>query len=136
MNFAGRIPNKPRARLLGYVLSLSLLFWLMAFLSFLGSGCGTFRTVRPPALQGGAASFDGGQQNSGLVGWHTNASGETFVIITPHMRERYNAMIEIYGARFVPPIKQDAGITEIEQDRKSTRLNSSHIQKSRMPSSA
>ena len=33
-------------------------------------------------------------------------------------------------------IKLDEGVHKRLQDRKSTRLNSSHIQKSRMPSSA
>ena len=33
-------------------------------------------------------------------------------------------------------IEGEAGFRKREQDRKSTRLNSSHIQKSRMPSSA
>ena len=39
---------------------------------------------------------------------------------------------------FLPQAQQEPGVKEfqIHQDRKSTRLNSSHIQKSRMPSSA
>ena len=41
--------------------------------------------------------------------------------------------VEAYGARM--PLNQLAGLS-IPEDRKSTRLNSSHIQKSRMPSSA
>ena len=36
----------------------------------------------------------------------------------------------------IPGIKVDTGAKPLAKDRKSTRLNSSHIQKSRMPSSA
>ena len=43
--------------------------------------------------------------------------------------------LELFGARF-EPVKVMHGDAEIHGDRKSTRLNSSHIQKSRMPSSA
>ena len=39
-------------------------------------------------------------------------------------------------AQYLNEIKPDAGLMPADRDRKSTRLNSSHIQKSRMPSSA
>jgi hypothetical protein len=32
-------------------------------------------------------------------------------VITPHARDRYNALIGIYGARFSPAIKPDYAIT-------------------------
>ncbi len=31
-------------------------------------------------------------------------------IITPNARDRYNALIGIYGARFVPPLHADQGV--------------------------
>ena len=40
-----------------------------------------------------------------------------------------------YGAHVVLQIEEDEAFNEWARDRKSTRLNSSHIQKSRMPSS-
>ena len=41
-----------------------------------------------------------------------------------------------FGKRDLPPTLAPIATTGGIQDRKSTRLNSSHIQKSRMPSSA
>ena len=49
------------------------------------------------------------------------------------------ALIHMYGLYDADTLRLVADVLEnpeIEQDRKSTRLNSSHIQKSRMPSSA
>ena len=68
------------------------------------TGCGT---VTPRQVTAAAASFDGGERNSGFIGWTTNGSG----IITPHARERYNALIVDYGPRFHPPLVADYGLT-------------------------
>lgn len=68
------------------------------------SGCGT---VTPKQVTSAAASFDGSERNSGFIGWTTNGFG----IITPHARDRYNALIADYGVRFHPPLKPDYGIT-------------------------
>ena len=43
---------------------------------------------------------------------------------------------EQYGGAGLDFVSEALACEEIERDRKSTRLNSSHIQKSRMPSSA
>lgn len=32
-------------------------------------------------------------------------------VISAHARERYNALIEIYGREFLPPLQRDSGIT-------------------------
>ena len=45
-------------------------------------------------------------------------------------------LVNIEDAGFTPEDLENAGVNVDEQDQKSTRLNSSHIQKSRMPSSA
>jgi len=52
-------------------------------------------------------SFDGGVQNSGFIGFTVDGSG----IITPHARDRYNGLVQIYGTNFVPVLRVDAGIT-------------------------
>ena len=41
-----------------------------------------------------------------------------------------------FAAALLSPAEIRSGVEQIRRDRKSTRLNSSHIQKSRMPSSA
>jgi hypothetical protein len=67
------------------------------------AGC----TVRPVAVRSSQASFDGNQQNSGLIGY--DAAGNR--IVTPHLRERFNGLVATYGNRFSPPVTADAGVT-------------------------
>ena len=66
---------------------------------------------------------------------------ETLAMLRRQQRVSYRALKRQFGVddAFVEDLK--AEIVEVlelavDQDRKSTRLNSSHIQKSRMPSSA
>jgi hypothetical protein len=57
---------------------------------------------------------DGGAQNSGLLSMTTNTTGEvTGAIITPHARDRYNALVAIYSTNFFPALTFDAGITPL-----------------------
>ena len=49
-------------------------------------------------------------------------------------RKRFNANDNI--AEFIEPGELEKLLDEVEEDRKSTRLNSSHLKLSRMPSSA
>jgi hypothetical protein len=78
-------------------------------LGLLLTGCGT---VIPKTVQANVASYDGGAQNSGLLSMTTNTTGEvTGAIITPHARDRYNALISIYSTNFFPALTFDAGIT-------------------------
>ena len=64
-------------------------------------------TVTPPIVQSSAPSWDGTNNNSGFIGWSATGEG----IITPHAQDRYNALIVMYGKRFVPPLVHDFGIT-------------------------
>ena len=48
----------------------------------------------------------------------------------------FKSIGEAYKAEIIESIPQDQDVSLYTEDRKSTRLNSSHIQKSRMPSSA
>lgn len=73
-------------------------------------------TVAPKPVTDKVASYDGNAQNSGFISWASDGGG----IITPHARDRYNALIELYGTRFLPPLKYDAGIT-------ATPTNTFHI---------
>ena len=70
-------------------------------------GCTTTLTPVQPAAK--VASWDGTNQNSGFVRW-TNGGG----ILTPHACDRYNGLIALYGGRFVPPLKPDAGLTQCQ----------------------
>lgn len=68
------------------------------------TGCTT--TVIPRTPVSSQASWDGTNHNSGFLGFE-GVTG----IITPHARDRYNGLIEIYGKKFVPPITYDYGVT-------------------------
>ena len=68
---------------------------------------GCTSTVAPKPIKGAVASWDGGVQNSGLIG----KDGPGYFLITEHARERYNGLIERYGRYYVPPLKADQGIT-------------------------
>jgi len=73
--------------------------WLLS----LCVGC---TTVTPHTVNSSAYSFDGTNQNSGVIGF----VGEQ-VEVTPHWRDRYNAMISVYSKRFLPPLAPDYGLT-------------------------
>lgn len=96
MKSAKNSPSDTRALI---VLSFFVALWLAAMLT----GC---TTVTPRIVEAPKPSWDGTNQNSGFVGW----SGPNGVI-TPHARERYNGLIEIYGKKFIPPLVHDYGIT-------------------------
>jgi hypothetical protein len=69
------------------------------------TSCST--TVTPKHVHASQASFDGNVQNSGFLCFNPDGSGT----ITPHARDRYNALVEIYGKRLLPPVQVDEGIT-------------------------
>ncbi len=83
---------------------------LAAFLAVASVGCSTVvpRAVNEPDQP----SFDGNEQNSGVV-----ASTEAGFIVTAHFRDRYNALVAIYGGDFLPALTHDAGLMEIEAGR-------------------
>ncbi len=85
------------------ILVIGIIFIALGiFLSALLSGC----TVTPQVVKPTQASFDEGGQNSGLIGHDSYG----FPIITMHALDRYNALIDRYGSRFTPPVKQNEGI--------------------------
>ena len=84
---------------------LALLLTATAFLS----SCGT---VTPPVARASVASFDGGKQNSGVLGANLNPDGSIASLrITANARNRYNSLVAKYGGQFLPPLKLDDGIT-------------------------
>lgn len=77
--------------------------FLVALLSAWLTGCG--HTVIPEPVEAMSASFDGNAQTSGVI-----ASTPAGFVVTAHFRERYNALVEVYGRDFSPPLKADAGL--------------------------
>lgn len=71
-------------------------------------GCTT--TITPDPVVSSQPSFDNGEQNSGFLKFNEDGSG----VITPHARDRYNALINIYGTSFLIPITKDAGLIRQE----------------------
>lgn len=84
-----------------------VVFW-SCFASLVFTGC----TVTPKVVHGREASFDAGPvvgrqaQNSGLLGHDAEGNG----IVTLHAVERYNALIDKFGARFNPPLNHNQGV--------------------------
>jgi hypothetical protein len=70
----------------------------------LGTGCGT---VTPGAISSEHASFDGNDQNSGVIGRDPLGRG---YIITHRARDRYNALVKVFGRDFSPALRADAGV--------------------------
>lgn len=73
----------------------------------LAGGCTT--VIPKPAPAAAVASFDGGEQNSGIVRVLPDGS----FVVTAHLRDRYNALIALYGAQFVPALRTDAGLAPL-----------------------
>lgn len=89
------------------LLALTVLFWFALGVAIVLFASGCAPTVRPLAPQAKTASFDGGQNNSGLIAIDLAHNG----ILTPHARDRYNGLVSRYGERFSPVVHQDEGIS-------------------------
>ena len=101
--------KSPNNRLVFIMLSLAIA-WLC---SILLAGCGT---VTPDQVVSDGPSWDGTNRNSGFVGWTSTGCG----ILTPHARDRYNALVKDYGSRFRPPLQTDYGLVKIDVDGQPT----------------
>lgn len=84
---------------------------LVALISVLTT-TGCVGTVVPAPVESAQASFDGSEQNSGVI-----MSVPSGFVVTSHFRERYNALIAIYGGDFKPPLKPDSQVAPIGEDR-------------------
>lgn len=96
-------PNKP-----SYLKWLAGLWILLAALALGGCLSGCTGTVTPKIVVSKTASWDGTNQNSGFIAWAPDGQG----IITPHARDRYNALVSVYGASFKPALNKDDGIKQ------------------------
>lgn len=67
------------------------------------AGCTVAPDLLSPASQ---PSFDGGVQNSGFVQFTADGGA----LITPHARDRYNALVAKYGRSYSPPLVADEGL--------------------------
>lgn len=77
-------------------------------------------TVTPKIVQDTVVSFDVNAQNAGFLGFDNAGNG----VITEHARFRYNALVNLYGACFTPPVACDAGISPVAL---ADKLNNSVI---------
>jgi hypothetical protein len=65
------------------------------------AGC---KTVTPDRVASTGASYDGAEANSGILSLEPGGAR-----VTPHLRDRYNALVELYGKRFTPPVRRHEG---------------------------
>ena len=80
---------------------------LLALLGVLLWCASCANTVTPRQVKSQVASWDGTNQNSGFIGFDAAGNG----IITPHARDRYNALVDVFGKQFQPPVNRDDGVT-------------------------
>lgn len=62
-------------------------------------------TVTPKVVTNGQASFDGNEQNSGIIG----LDATDCAIVTQHYRDRYNGLVQQFGLKFSPVLIPDEG---------------------------
>jgi len=65
-------------------------------------------TQIPPAVHSSTASFDGREQNSGILGEDAG-----LFHVTPHFHDRFTAMASTYGQRLTPPLDTTRGVTAL-----------------------
>lgn len=80
----------------------------MVALIVLLSLCFVSCTVTPPQVHSQTVAYEGNIQTAGFLGFSEDGSG----IITGKARDRYNALVRLYGAYFVPPLVQDDGLSQ------------------------
>ena len=50
-------------------------------------------------------------------------------IITEGARARYNALVRLYGSRFLVPLKEDDGVTARAEERGTYAIDAEHLEK-------
>lgn len=66
----------------------------------LNVGCTAPGTIRPAPVTARVVSFDGADQNGGVI-----SVGPHSAVITPHAVDRFNAMQAKYGKNWTPPLQ-------------------------------
>lgn len=97
-------PHEPRHTRQLKRISIALFILAGLLMSFTACGCTT--TITPPKIHDTQASWDGNQQNSGFIQFNEDGSA----LITPHARDRYNGLIDLYGGFYKPRLKHDDGL--------------------------
>lgn len=98
-------------------------------LVIVGLMCACTSTIKPAKVQPNQASFDGTNQNSGLISHDKiNHTGE----VTPHWRDEYNGLIEVYKTRFIPPLQADYGLKPSITNGQWTATDESLVNKGKM----
>ena len=64
-------------------------------------------TIVPKQPVSTVSSFSGNEQNSGFLGYTEDHYG----IITQAKLDEYNALVDVFGSKFYPPVKENDGIT-------------------------
>jgi hypothetical protein len=90
---------------LTYVVSALLVLFSFASCSVLKT-----KPVVPVFMQDVVPSWDGEEQNSGLIGY---IDGKGYVL-TPSAAARYSYLTEIYGKDYSPPLAKGVGLTKDE----------------------
>ncbi len=88
-----------RLRITDYLLIATIL---------VASGCAQ-HSVAPKENQPTQIAFSGNQQNAGVLGWADDGGSA----INSAKRDEYNALIDLYGKQFAPPLKHDDGVAAI-----------------------
>jgi hypothetical protein len=78
---------------------------VVGLITFAAQGCST---VTPTPVKPTQAAFSGNDQNGGIIGLAPPGAG---YVVTADFRDRYNALIAVYGKDILPPLKADEGIT-------------------------
>lgn len=89
-------------------LIVAVLLAALAFGCLLQLGCTS--PVVPREVRSEQASWDGGEQNSGIIA----AQSDGF-LVTPHFRERFNALADLYGRAFSPALARDEGLRPLPE---------------------
>jgi hypothetical protein len=77
-------------------------------------------TVIPHPVKPSTISYSGTNQNSGIVATWPGGG-----IIDEHKRQRYNALIDLYGAEFHPAVKHDEGLKPLPDG--NWRIDGEHL---------
>ena len=83
------------------------LIWL--FLCIFMVGCISFTNPSPSIVVPDEPSFDGNNQNSGVL-YQISTGG---FIITQSAKDRYDALVKIYGKKFTPELIETTGVTSV-----------------------